>query len=173
MHAEQGTTGLSARRGVGLLAAGLVLAGALSGCGTGDAWPAEPAGTVATGEPADFPAELDRWALQSSWSTMPRAFSGEEWSPTSGPDYSSYPVTMNGCSAQRFLIRWRAVDDGVTVLAATIDTAGTVQQQVSGASGWMDTDGCVTPGFRLPGDLTDGSTLTDVTVEVQQYQAVP
>jgi hypothetical protein len=159
-------------RAAGVLAAGLV-AGALSGCGAGDPWSADTPGTVAAGEPADFPTELDHWALQSSWSTMPRAFSGDEWSPTSGPDYSSYPVTMNGCSAQRFLIRWRAVDEGVTVLAATIDTAGAVQQQVSGGRGWMDTDGCVTPGFRLADDLPDGSTLTDVTVEVQRYQAAP
>ena len=171
MHVLRMTLGRGSRRRGGALA-GLALAGALTGCGA-DPWATEAGGTVAAGDPADFPADLDHWVLQSSWSTMPRAFSGDEWSPTSGPDYSSYPVTMNGCSTQRFLVRWRAVDEGVTVLAAAIDTAGAVQKQVSGASGWMDTDGCLTPGFRLAGDLPGGNTLTDVTVEVQQYLAAP
>ena len=123
-------------------------------------------------EAPDFPLELDHWTLQSEWSTLPRAFT-DQWSLAAGPSYDEFPATMNGCNDQRFLVRWRVVDEGVDVRAAMVDTVGGVWKQTSGHAGWMDLDGCYTPGFQLVGPTDAGSTLVDVAVEVQQYWPAP
>lgn len=123
-------------------------------------------------EAPEFPVEMDHWTLQGQWSTMPRAFT-DQWSTAAGPEYDDFPATMNGCADQRFLVRWRVVDDEVEVRAAMVDTVGGVWKQTSGNAGWMDLNGCYAPGFQLAGPTSDGSTLVDVAVEVQQYRPAP
>ncbi|TFV86437.1 hypothetical protein [Blastococcus sp. CT_GayMR16] len=135
----------------------------------GEPWSEEPIDTLVVGEAPEFPTALDHWALQDAWSTQLRAFEGDEWTTASGPDYESFPATMNGCDEQRFLVRWRVVVDAVDVEAAASDVLGDAWKQVSGNEGWMDLDGCYSPSFRLAADTVDGSSLVDVAVEVQQY----
>jgi hypothetical protein len=145
-----------------------------------DPWTGEPIDTVATGDPPAFPQQLTHWMLVGQWSDLPRAFAGDgTWTVTVGPNASPFPATMNGCNDGRFLVRWRAVDDGVDVLAgeARIDGQGNLDgspwKQVNAHSGWMDIDQCYAPVFRMAGALADGTNLADVTVQVQEYQPAP
>lgn len=145
-----------------------------------ESWANEPIDTVAAGDPPAFPQQLAHWTLTAQWSDLPRAFAGDgPWTITVGPDANPFPATMNGCNDGRFLVRWRAVDDGVNVLAgeARIDGQGnldgSVWKQVNAHSGWMDIDQCYAPVFRMAAALADGTNLADVTVQVQEYQPSP
>lgn len=150
-----------------------VAAGVLTGCGSTSPWASEPINTLAVGEAPDFPQDLDHWTLHAQWSDQPRAFVGERTTVV-GPDASDlgFPVSMNGCSSGRFLVRWRALD-GLDVQATQVDVEGTVGKTVTGASGWMDLDACSAPAFSLAAAFPDGGNLEDVTVEVQQYFPAP
>lgn len=146
-----------------------------------DPWANEPIDTIGVGVPPAFPRQLDQWTLTGQWSGLPRAFvqADEEWTVTVGPNATPFPATMNGCDDGRFLVRWRAVDDGVNVIAAAgrpddqMGVDGPVLKQASGHSGWMDLDGCYAPVFRMEAPLSSGQNLEDVTVEVQEYQPAP
>ncbi|MGY1592265.1 hypothetical protein ACI79D_09850 [Geodermatophilus sp. SYSU D00708] len=114
---------------------------------------------------------LRGWAIRDAWSDTPRAFT-EQVTAVSGSDYESFPATMSGCDQQRFLVRWRVVSTGVDVHAYSLDVLGDVTVEATGRSGWMDLDGCSTPGFEFAAS-DSGSNLTDVAVEVQQWWATP
>jgi hypothetical protein len=75
---------------------------------------------------------------------------------------------MNGCDNQRFLVRWRVLDEGATITAMWADDANTEHERDVGTAGWFDMDGCEHPAIRLAQGAS-GSTLTDVAVSVQQY----
>jgi hypothetical protein len=135
-------------------------------------WASEPIDTLAIGDAPDFPQDLDHWTLRASWSGLPRAFTGDQWTVTEGPNYDPFPASMSGCSGGRFLIRWRAADK-FSVQAAQVDYEGTVGKQVSGSAGWMDLDACSAPAFKLVGDLPGGGNLEDVTVEIREYKPAP
>lgn len=122
---------------------------------------------VRTGKPPAFPASLDGWRLQAQWDVTPRAFDST-WTDIPGPDYTAFPSTMNGCDDQRFLVRWRVLDDGATVTAVWADDADNEHGRVVGSAGWFDLDGCEHPAIRLA-QGANGSTLSDVAVSVQQY----
>lgn len=128
-----------------------------------------------------FPTALAGWRLHASWNTLPRAFTGTDWTTISGPDLSTFPSTMNGCNDQRFLVRWRAVSQSAQIAARWVDSGkalptpnatGTAGKQVVANAGWVDIDGCQTPQVRLVSD-SNGSTLADVTVDVQQLVPAP
>jgi hypothetical protein len=149
------------------------------------AWPStippRQAGVIGVAPSPPFPTTLVEWRRQAAWNTMPRAFSGTGWTALSGPSWSRFPSTMNGCDDQRFLVRWRAVSHNAQVAARwvnsgealpTPDVTGTAGKQVIANAGWMDVDGCQTPQVRLVRD-SSGSTLTDVTVDVQQLVPAP
>ncbi|HEY5880742.1 MAG TPA: hypothetical protein VIU11_17660 [Nakamurella sp.] len=97
----------------------------------------------------------------------PRAFD-TTWTDVSGPDYTEFPSTMNGCDQLCFLVRWRVLDDGATINAMWADAADNAHEQVTGTTGWFDLDGCEHPAISLVSS-SNGSTLTDVAVSVQQY----
>lgn len=147
----------------------------------GSPWVSEPIDTVAIGTAPAFPQRLDHWTLTASWSDLPRAFveADQQWTVTVGPNATPFPSTMNGCADSRFLVRWRAVDDGVNVIAGAGSTDGgmtvdgPVDKQITGHSGWMDLDGCEAPIFRMGAALSSGQNLEDVTVEVREYQPAP
>ncbi|MFD6677315.1 hypothetical protein ACFWDA_23500 [Rhodococcus zopfii] len=120
----------------------------------------------------EFPTSLPQWTMTRSWTVLPRYFDDSPWTEAPGPDYGAFPATMNGCDSSRFLVRWRAVNDTSRLVATYVDAVGTPGMQVTGNAGWMDLDQCHTPAFRLLG-ATDGSTLTDVTIAVQQYMPAP
>ena len=82
---------------------------------------------------------------------------------------------MNGCDDQRFLLRWRAINQAVTVDARPVGVTGEQSgAQVTGTAGWIDLDGCQTPQFRFHGTPPTGSAnLTDVTVRVEQWLPTP
>lgn len=149
--------------------------------GPDDPWATESIDTLKVGDPPPFPEPLTHWRLIASWSDLPRAFvqADQQWTATVGPNATPFPATMNGCDDGRFLVRWRAVDDVVNVIAGAgttdgqMNVDGPVDKQVTGHSGWMDLDGCSAPVFRMGAALTNGQNLEDVTVEVQQYQPAP
>lgn len=117
----------------------------------------------------EFPKTLEGFRLGSAWNVMPRAFEGQKTSAP-GPDYGGFPATMNGCDDQRFLIRWRAVNDSAEIMASW---SGDVASGLSPSSaGWLALDGCETPQFELAGSA-DGSTLSDVSIDVQQWVPAP
>lgn len=115
--------------------------------------------------PPPFPDAVDGFALSSEWRETVRAFNGTEWATI-----HEFPATMNGCSLQRFYVRWRAVNEQSTVQATFLSTDDIVlEDPVFGATGWMSGYGCGQPAFRMKSS-TDGSTLTDVVVEVQKWE---
>lgn len=120
----------------------------------------------------EFPASLPQWTSTRSWTVLPRYFTDFPWAKAPGPDYVTFPATMNGCDSSRFLVRWRAVNNNSQLVATYLDAAGTPGMQVTGNAGWMDLDQCHTPAFQLL-DNADGSNLTDVTITVQQYIPAP
>lgn len=138
----------------------------------------EPLNTVALGDPPAFPDHLDHWALTGQWTDQPRAFVNgyQGWTMVVGPNADGFPATMNGCNGGRFLVRWRALDDGANVVAAAgvPNEQGSIEgepvAQADGHSGWMDLDGCQAPVFRMSSAMPDGQNLEDVTVEVQSYR---
>jgi hypothetical protein len=155
--------------------------GLLAGCSSSIAGTASPSSpgwpetvevnNVGVGEISAFPPSLRGWTLRDAWSTLPRAFTNQ-LTEVSGPNYESFPATMNGCDQQRFLVRWRVVSEGIDVHALAVDTVGGVVAVADGRSGWMDLDGCHIPAFEFAGSSL-GSNLTDVTVEVQHYWVSP
>jgi hypothetical protein len=130
------------------------------------AWSAGPNKTGGSPIPV-FPDSLPGWRLNSSWDATTRA-TVADWAPAKGPDNGDFPTTVNGCNAQRFLVRWRANDDQARIEARWINAAGISGQSVSGHAGWFDLDGCTTPQFRFI--TSDGvATRSSVNVSVQRY----
>ena len=123
-------------------------------------WPGPNADGV--GDQA-FPSSLSGWSMTTNWQSGPRAFSNG-WTPVTGIDGARFPSTMNGCSDQRFLVRWHVAN--VTIDAAWVDAAGDQHGQVNGSAGWFDLDSCQTPIFRA---LASSGGIADVSVDVQQY----
>ncbi|MFF2026884.1 protein kinase domain-containing protein [Rhodococcus koreensis] len=119
----------------------------------------------------EFPQSLPQWTLKTSWTLTTRAFQ-DSWSKAPGPGQSRFPATMNGCANQRFLVRWRAVNPNATVVATHLNAADKPTDQVTGNAGWMDLSGCYTPAFQFSASA-DRSTLTDVTIAVQQWVPAP
>lgn len=159
---------------------------ALSACGTSTAStppPTTPAATPTTpswpttpqaGPGAQaFPTVLPHWSLSTSWDDHAlRTFTGQ-WVPMDGKDFQTFPDTMNGCDQQLFLIRWRALSPNARLRVgygnSYADPSVPVQNlATAGDSGWIVTDGCGVPEWQFLGD-GQGSTLMDLTVEVQQY----
>jgi serine/threonine protein kinase len=122
---------------------------------------------VRTGTPPQFPESLEGWRLQNQWDVTPRAFD-TDWTDLPGADYTDFPSTMNGCDNQRFLVRWRVLDEEATITAIWADDANTEHERVLGSAGWFDLDGCEHPAIHLA-QGANGSTLSDVAVSVQQY----
>ena len=67
-------------------------------------------------------------------------------------------------------MRWRVLDDGANIHALWADAANNDHEQVTARAGWFDLDGCEHPAIMLA-ESTNGSTLADVAVSVQQYWA--
>ncbi len=108
------------------------------------------------GSAPEFPSVLEGWRLQDSWNSMPRAFIGRTWTPVSGPNYGTFPATMNGCNTQLFLVRWRALAPGAPVEARW--TYGPQQgKSLTSDAGWMSRPG--ESGDSLPWEnLNYGTT---------------
>jgi len=138
-------------------------------------WPASGNHAGADEPVPAFPPALPGWQLTAVWTQTTRAFTGQ-WQPVAGPrGEQDYPATMNGCSQQRFLLRYRVLDENTTVTpgwtAPPASTQGAPEQALTPAhSGWLALDGCQVPMFTF--GVTDNSaTLVDVAVEVQRYTA--
>jgi serine/threonine protein kinase len=121
-----------------------------------------PAGTT----PPPFPAKVSGYTLENAWRDTPRAFQGAEWTTL-----YEFPATMNGCSQQRFYIRWRSVNPNATIEASLISSFDEIllHGPAPGAAGWMSSYGCAQPAFRFI-TSTDDSSLSDIVVEVQQWE---
>ena len=120
------------------------------------------------GEIPPFPTRLGRYRLVDTRTETVRAFDGSDWSTV-----FEFGNTMNGCDGSWSLVRWRAVNENAVVEATHgYDPAGDypLAEAVDGNAGWMAMSGCEQPGFRLRGS-SDGSTLTDIVVDVQTWAA--
>jgi hypothetical protein len=158
----------------------VVLVLILAGCSTSYAgtpsasspWAASGGGdqveSRSAGRPPEFPARVDGFALVREWRETTRVFEGlSDWSTL-----VEFPATMNGCGMQRFYVRWRASDPDAEIEATLVSSPDLIVmvEWGTGAVGWMAGSGCAQPAFRmglLPGD----ATLTDVVVEVQQWES--
>lgn len=127
-----------------------------------------------------FPATLDGWRMSNKWSDRPRAFGGpgaggdpSAGTRLAGPGNKKFPATMNGCNNQRFLVRWRAVNDGALIDAYWLDAVGRPRQIVTATAGWMAVGGCETPTFHYSDQNTGPGNLSDVAVDVQQWLPAP
>jgi hypothetical protein len=96
-----------------------------------------------------------------------RVFDDEQWQLL-----EQFPATMNGCDQQRFYIRWRSLDPTAEVEATWVSSDGSEieNKAVRGSAGWQSNYGCSQPAFRLR-KSGSGSTLDDVVVDVQRWQA--
>lgn len=133
-------------------------------------WPEQVGGGGYAPSPP-FPTSLPEWSKDAEWRTSTRAFM-DQWESVSGPDYADFPATMNGCNDRRSMVRYRAVNRNVVMDVRTVTTGIPNHDDVKAAAGWLDMDGCTVPQFRLS-SATDGSTLTDVAVTVQQWVPAP
>lgn len=159
----------------------LAIVVALTGCGTsyaGTPRAAAPTWTTAVeadqvqarsaGRPPGFPSHVDGFALVREWRETTRVFENVgDWSTL-----YDFPATMNGCGMQRFYIRWRAAAAEAVVEATLVSTGDLIVMADSstGTVGWMAGWGCGQPAFRLQ-SLTGEGNLTDVVIEVQQWES--
>jgi hypothetical protein len=83
---------------------------------------------------------------------------------------TNFPATMNGCVQQRFYVRWRSLNPNAVVEASfgSVPEGFVLDRPVSGFAGWQSGYGCGQPVFLLKSSR-DGSTLTDIIVEVQRF----
>ena len=132
--------------------------------------------TLHAGQGPAFPDKLDGWQQQRDWTEITRAFTGQ-WTSVCGSNTCNdpYPATMNGCANQRFLIRWRSLNDPVLFaygeVTGDIGTIAEKQLTEPATQGWAELTGCSWPLWQY----TDGhpSTLGDITVAVQQWTPTP
>jgi serine/threonine protein kinase len=115
-----------------------------------------------------FPEEVPGYSLDDEDRQTVRVFSGEKQWRT----LDDFPATMNGCDQQRFYVRWRSLDPTADVEATwlTYDGSDVLSKAVRGSAGWQSSDGCSQPAFRLHSGRSE-STLTDVVVDVQRWEA--
>ncbi|GLZ40776.1 serine/threonine protein kinase [Actinokineospora sp. NBRC 105648] len=125
-----------------------------------------PWSVKAGASPPAFPTKVDGYTLVDTIKDTPRAFTGTEWTTV-----TDFPLTMNGCDRQRFYIRWRALNREAVVESTLLNAADEVAGDTAkGTAGWMSSDGCGQPAFRMPAAAGE-STLTDVVVEAQRWEA--
>lgn len=114
----------------------------------------------------------DFWANPFRTGSTLRAFQGSGWS-----QISEFPKTMNGCSAGRFMLRWRSANPDVLVDSATGyfgDVRVINSQARSANSGYMQGTNCEEPLFRFGKVLNrNQSTLVDIYYEIKFWQAAP
>jgi serine/threonine protein kinase len=124
---------------------------------------AAPLGT----RPPAIPTAVEGYEVSQTWKTTVRAFEGTEWSTL-----FEFPATMNGCSQQRFYVRWRSLNPDAVVEATFVSSPDLIvmNEPAEGAVGWQSGYGCGQPAFRIR-QSTDGSTLADVAVEVSRWEA--
>jgi hypothetical protein len=141
--------------------------------GTSSEWTSGPATTaIHAGEGPAFPDDLKGWQRQREWTETTRAFT-DQWASVCGSDTCTnpYPATMNGCAQQKFLVRWRSLDDPVLFGYGEVtgDVGTVVEDHLSAAAaqGWAELSGCSWPLWQYSAGKP--STLGDVAVSVQQW----
>ncbi len=140
-------------------------------------WPSS-GNQAGTHEPVPaFPPALPGWQLTAAWTQTTRAFTGQ-WRPLAGPGgEENYPATMNGCDQQRFLLRYRVLNESTTVIPGWTHSppannpAAPEQTLTPAHSGWLALDGCQVPMFTFDATNASSANLVDVAVEVQRYTA--
>ena len=126
--------------------------------------------------PPDFPSEVVGYRLASTETLTSRAFTG------SLNQVYEVVATMNGCANQRFYLRWRTLNQEMSVKAVwtyprLLDAKGELAEPVveeqggsaMGKSGWMSSYGCTIPAFEVADHPYSGpgEPLTDVVVELR------
>ena len=114
----------------------------------------------------------DFWANPFRTRSALRVFQGSGWS-----QISEFPKTMNGCSAGRFMLRWRSANPDVLVDSATgyFGDVRVINSQARSANyGYMQGTNCEEPLFRFGKVLNrNQSTLVDIYYEIKFWQAAP
>ena len=114
----------------------------------------------------------DFWANPFRTRSTLRVFEGSGWS-----QISEFPKTMNGCSAGRFMLRWRSANPDVLVDSATgyFGDVRVINSLARSANyGYMQGTNCEEPLFRFGKALKrNQSTLVDIYYEIKFWQAAP
>ncbi|NKS29259.1 hypothetical protein GS534_00775 [Rhodococcus hoagii] len=117
----------------------------------------------------EFPSSLPQWTPTRSWTGTVRAFE-RQWTRAPGPDNLPYTAPQNHCGERRVLVRWRALNPNVSLIATNSDPRE--PSRITGNAGWMDLDACHVPAFQFSSS-EDASNLGDVTVAIQEWQPSP
>lgn len=143
-------------------------------------WPPDMGEYVATSseEIPFFPSALsgyrsedgqDFWGKPFPSRGTIRVFKGHDWQ-----GLEQFPNTMNGCSAGRFMIRWRSSNDRVHIQSSVRHSRKTAGSIKSGVFGYMSGTNCEQPMFRFDDSAhNDRSTLVDIYYELKFWQAAP
>ncbi len=139
----------------------------------GPSWPALTytlEAAIGAAEPPTFPGALQGFALQAGGRStvtvsQSRYFTAVGHLPVRTASYAE-------CRAQRFYVRWMAVDPRAVVEATFVDEGvHTVQNRpVSGAAGWMSSYGCVQPALRIRPPAGATPARAQVIVETQVWR---
>lgn len=139
----------------------------------GASWPALTytlEAALGAAEPPTFPGALQGFSLQAGGRStvtvsQSRYFTAVGHLPVRTASYAE-------CRAQRFYVRWMAVDPRAVVEATFVDEGvHTVQNRpVSGAAGWMSSYGCVQPALRIRPPAGANPTRAQVIVETQVWR---
>lgn len=126
-------------------------------------------GAMGKGSP-DFPTDWPRHRLTTEWDAPARAFENTlSYIRSSRGPTEMFKPTMNGCDNTEYLIRWRAVADGVQITAHSVDSVENIISSVTAEEGWLHLDGCHTVAFEF-GSSDRGGNLADVTATVQMWR---
>lgn len=141
-------------------------------------WPEEKGEYIAASSESipPFPRDLsgyrsaknrDFWNKPFQATGSIRLFKGDGWRGI--PDF---PLTMNGCSAGLFMIRWRSANPNVRVHSSVRHSKESDAAEQTGTFGYMCGTNCEQPMFRC-GASRDGATLVDIYYELKFWQAAP
>jgi serine/threonine protein kinase len=116
-----------------------------------------------------FPDEVPGYSLADETSQTVRLVDGDKRWQALYP----FPAAMSGCDHRRFYVRWRALDPSAEVEATWVsaDRRAIESKAARGSAGWQSNYACSQPAFRLRSGGGDRSTLTDVIVDVQRWDA--
>ena len=86
-----------------------------------------------------------------------------------------FPMSMNGCSAGTFTLRWRSADPKIRIESALgYHYTGVIFARKTGVFGYMQGHNCEEPMFKFGGTTyAGGSNIVDVYYEVKFWRAAP
>lgn len=121
-------------------------------------------------EPLRFPGAIIGFERAGSTVSQVRVTEGRFF--TAVGDLPVRTASYDECRAQRFYVRWMALDPDAVVEATFVDEhVRTVQNRpVRGAAGWQSSYGCVQPALRILPPAGANPASADILVETQVWR---